>query len=255
MNPLRAIALALLALLCAAAFAQGAELPRSLRDTGLYAQAHGGALHADVVAFSPQYPLWSDGADKQRWIRLPARHGDRRHRTPTPGCSRSAPGCGRRSRTAAGRSRRATSSAWPTAAGASPPMSGMPRAAPPSWPRRAASHAGRRPARPAGATRVPSRGDCLACHGGATVPVLGLTALQLSPERDPNAVHGRAQAGTELDLRELVERGLCAACPRACWPSRRASPRRQPPSAPRWATCTPTAPIATTPMQGGCRCA
>ena len=38
-------------------------LPQHLRDTGLYAEG--------VLAFSPQYPLWSDGAVKNRWIYLP----------------------------------------------------------------------------------------------------------------------------------------------------------------------------------------
>jgi hypothetical protein len=47
-------------------------LPPTLADTGLFADPRTQALQADVIAFSPQYPLWSDGADKQRWLRLPA---------------------------------------------------------------------------------------------------------------------------------------------------------------------------------------
>ena len=45
--------------------------PPTLRDTGLLG-ADGRTVRADIVAFSPQYPLWSDGATKRRWIRLPA---------------------------------------------------------------------------------------------------------------------------------------------------------------------------------------
>ncbi len=28
-------------------------------------------VRADNIAFAPQYPLWSDGASKRRWIHLP----------------------------------------------------------------------------------------------------------------------------------------------------------------------------------------
>ena len=40
---------------------------------------------------------------------------------------------------------------------------------------------------PGGRYAVPGRGDCVACHEGSAVPVLGFTALQLSPDRDPLA--------------------------------------------------------------------
>jgi len=33
--------------------------------------------------------------------------------------------------------------------------------------------------------------DCRACHEGRTTPVLGFSALQLSPDRDPNAPHAQ----------------------------------------------------------------
>ncbi|MCA8978579.1 MAG: hypothetical protein KDC14_01040, partial [Planctomycetes bacterium] len=46
-------------------------LPQLLSETGLYAEVAGKRVAADVVAFEPQYPLWSDGATKRRWIRLP----------------------------------------------------------------------------------------------------------------------------------------------------------------------------------------
>ena len=46
-------------------------LPERLSDTGLYLP---GTLTVDPRnrAFSPQYPLWTDGAHKSRWIQLPA---------------------------------------------------------------------------------------------------------------------------------------------------------------------------------------
>src|SRR5215475_12364342 len=45
--------------------------PEHLRDTGLYAPGGRDAPGAGVLPFSPQYPLWSDGAEKRRWVRLP----------------------------------------------------------------------------------------------------------------------------------------------------------------------------------------
>src|SRR6187397_728352 len=45
-------------------------LPATLGGTGLYLP---GTLEVDPrnLPFVPQYPLWSDGATKRRWIRLP----------------------------------------------------------------------------------------------------------------------------------------------------------------------------------------
>ena len=48
----------------------GRKLPQRLADTGLYV-AGGTTIRPDVLPFSPQYPLWSDGAAKRRWIWLP----------------------------------------------------------------------------------------------------------------------------------------------------------------------------------------
>jgi len=55
--------LALLLASCALAVQARDALPQHLADTGW--QAPG------VMSFTPQYPLWSDGADKRRWIALP----------------------------------------------------------------------------------------------------------------------------------------------------------------------------------------
>ncbi|NVB83775.1 MAG: hypothetical protein HOV81_35700 [Kofleriaceae bacterium] len=48
-----------------------AELPSRLSETGLYADIASGELADGVLAYTPRFPLWSDGADKQRWILLP----------------------------------------------------------------------------------------------------------------------------------------------------------------------------------------
>ncbi|HEU0036227.1 MAG TPA: hypothetical protein VFQ53_36690 [Kofleriaceae bacterium] len=47
------------------------EVPTTLSATGLYADITTGTLGDDVLAFEPQFPLWSDGAEKSRWVWLP----------------------------------------------------------------------------------------------------------------------------------------------------------------------------------------
>ena len=159
-------------------------LPQHLRDTGLYAEG--------VLAFSPQYPLWSDGAVKRRWIYLP------------PGTSIDATqpdawdfprgtklwkefSHGRAletrfiERTADGEWRFA-SYVW-TADGADAvlaPAAGIREMPAPEAP-------GERYA-------IPAQDDCRACHEGAPVPVLGFSALQFSPDRDPLAPHAESNA-------------------------------------------------------------
>lgn len=43
-----------------------------LSETGLYADLEADAVASGVRDFAPEFPLWSDAADKRRWVRLPA---------------------------------------------------------------------------------------------------------------------------------------------------------------------------------------
>ena len=52
--------------------ASAAQLPRRLSQTGLYANIATGELAPGVLAYTVQFPLWSDGAEKRRWILLPS---------------------------------------------------------------------------------------------------------------------------------------------------------------------------------------
>lgn len=47
------------------------ELPDLLSETGLYSDITTGVLASGVRAFAPQFALWSDEAEKSRWIYLP----------------------------------------------------------------------------------------------------------------------------------------------------------------------------------------
>src|SRR5215813_15110235 len=52
--------------LCTATPALASQLPRHLGDTGLYADRALTRLAAGLLDYTPQYPLWSDGATKRR---------------------------------------------------------------------------------------------------------------------------------------------------------------------------------------------
>lgn len=45
--------------------------PAHLADTGLYSDFASRTLSPGVVEYAPRYPLWSDGADKKRYLLLP----------------------------------------------------------------------------------------------------------------------------------------------------------------------------------------
>lgn len=49
-----------------------ATLPGTLAETGLYVAGSTETLAPGVLAYTPRYALWSDGASKQRWLLLPA---------------------------------------------------------------------------------------------------------------------------------------------------------------------------------------
>lgn len=192
----------------------GEDLPRLLGDTGLHEASPALRVRGGIAAFSPQYPLWSDGAAKRRWLYLP------------PGTSIDA------SRPDAWQFPRGTK-LWKEFAFDGRPVETryIERARDGKW-RFAVyvwnpdgTEAVLAPARgiaalpvaaaPEGVYAIPSRSDCLACHGSTTVPVLGATALQLSPDRDPLAAGGNPPGPGESDLRALVERGWVRGLPRA----------------------------------------
>ena len=163
------------------------SLPARLSETGLH--------DAGVVAFTPLYPLWSDGASKRRWIRLPA--GTSIDATQVdawnfpPGTKLWKEFGFERpietrliERLPDGTWRFATY-VW-NAAGTDADLApeGGVRALPVA-------------SAPNGRYAIPSRGDCLACHEGAPVPVLGFSAVQLAP-----------------DLRDWMARGVVRGAPK-----------------------------------------
>jgi len=195
-----------LSILGAALLAQAAaaaDLPKRLADTGLYLPGSTAQVRPENLPFSPQYPLWSDGATKRRWLHIPAgKYIDASrpdewefppgtklwkefsHGTPveTRLVERLADGTWRFA--AYVWNQEGTEATLAPAQGiAALPVKGAPRER----------------------YTIPGEADCRACHEGAAVPVLGVSALQLSPDRDPLAPH--AEAAGNVDLRGLIARG------------------------------------------------
>src|SRR5215204_3480820 len=210
--------------------------PQALQETGLYSDF--AALEVDPrhLAFSPQYPLWTDGAAKRRWISLP----------PGSAIDGSDPDAwvfpvGTRlwKEFSFGERRVETrfielqpDGQWLYAALAWNPE---------GTEAQLVSERGRRGAYPLGGGRshtIPGVNDCKACHQGGRSEVLGFSALQLSPDRDPGALHADA-AG--VDLTSLVEKGLITGLPKSLLDK-----------APRIAAASPTERAALGYLHGNC---
>ena len=187
-------------------------LPLHLRDTGLFA-AGTNEVDSHNRAFSPQYPLWSDGARKRRWIYLPpgtAIDATRVDAWEFPRGTRLWKEFAHDGRVETRFIERLPDGSWQFGAyvwnedgtdATLAPIEGV------TLERKDA---------PRGRYSVPAEADCRACHEGAASPVLGFSALQLSSDRDPLAPHAEAQS--TIDLRELIDHRLIENLPSATPP-------------------------------------
>lgn len=177
-----------------------APFPAHLSATGLYAAD--GSIDPRNRSFVPQYPLWTDGAAKRRWVQLPDGVPiDVRD----PEVWRFPAGTtfwkefrfhGRPVETRMIRLRADGSAAYATYAWNAEgteatlvPEGGIARAheiAPSRW------HA------------IPATADCRSCHESGPSRILGFSASQLADERDPLAPHAEPVTPSSLTLRTLV---------------------------------------------------
>jgi hypothetical protein len=179
-------------------------LPELLRDTGLYADWDRKTIAAGNLPYSPQYPLWTDGATKTRWVHLPA--GTWIDASNPDGWEfpvgtkvwkefrfHGAPAETRFiERTPAGW--RYASYVWrPDGTATLVPARGILNSV---------------EVRPGIRHAIPSRTDCTACHEAGPSRLLSVSALQLSTDRDPLAPHAEALPEGALTLQTLVDRGL-----------------------------------------------
>lgn len=202
-------ALAAVALLLGAvapAHPGGVSAPERLAETGLYVDFAARAIDPANLPFSPQYPLWTDGAAKRRWIRIPAGAaidasdpdawvfpvGTRVWKEFSFG--------GRPVETRF--MERTDDGSWLYATYQWSPDGSDARLAPARGVRGVVETA------PGVRHDLPGVWDCRSCHEGSPSRVLGFGALQLSPDRDPLAPHQQAPEPGSVDLPGLVERGL-----------------------------------------------
>lgn len=185
--------------------------PPTLQGTGLYADF--GTLKVDPahLAFAPQYPLWSDGAAKRRWISLP----------PGTAIDGSDPDAwifpvgtrfwkefsfnGQRVETRYLELK--ADGQWLYAAYAWSDDGREAQLVPVRGKRGAYPLAGGR------SHTIPGVTDCKACHQGSPSEVLGFSTLQLSPELDPGAPHTEFRPEPGVDVRYLVSKGLLVGLP------------------------------------------
>ena len=179
-------------------------LPERLSETGLFAPGSR-AIDARNRPYAPQYPLWTDGARKARWLRLPAggrietRDGERWEFPVGTRLWKEFTFGGRKVETRL--LWRSSVDDWTFASYVWNDAQTDATLAPPEGVRRAVQLA------PGKWHAIPSREDCRACHDNGRV-VLSLTALQLSDDRDPLAPHAEPLQPGMLTVRTLVEEGL-----------------------------------------------
>lgn len=180
-------------------------LPGDLEGTGLYADFETLAISPRALPFTPQYPLWTDGATKRRWIQLPrgaaidASDADR-WVFPIGTKLWKEFSFGRRVETRF--LERLPDGSWRYATYQWSEDGREARLAPERGVRGACET-------PLGAHHdLPSVTDCRSCHEADRSVVLGFDALQLSSDRDPLAPHAEAPLEGSIDLRQAVERGL-----------------------------------------------
>ncbi len=189
----------------AASVEPSAPLPADLAATGLYADWATKTIAAANRPFSPQYPLWTDGAKKRRWIQLPsgsAIDASSADAWQFPIGTRLWKEFAFGGHPVETRYMERTASGWRYATYVWSEDGAHATLAPSRGTKTSAEIA------PGKHHDVPSESDCRVCHGNGTAPVLGFSALQLSGDRDPNALHHEPLAQGELDLPALVREGL-----------------------------------------------
>jgi hypothetical protein len=232
-------AIALIALLAGmktAPHAASGAAPQTLRHTGLYADFDTLTVDAGHIAFSPQYPLWTDGATKRRWLSLPAGSaidgsdpdawifpiGTRLWKEFSFG--------GQRVETRY--MERQADGQWLYAAYAWSAADGRDAQLAPA--------SGKRGAYPLGggkAHTIPSVSDCKVCHQGGRSEVLGFSLIQLASDRDPGALHA---GPSDIDVNLLIARGLIVGSPQSAL------------APPRWSAASATDRAALGYLHGNC---
>ena len=186
--------------------------PAKLSETGLYSDIATKTIASGNLAYSPQYPLWSDGARKMRWIYVPPKHSIDARRAddwvfPVGTKLWKEFTFGKRVETRY--LEKVGKGIWFYVTYAwnenetdalLVPETGSP------------NHV---EIAPGVRHNIPGVIDCKACHDGqGRDVVLGFNALQLSPDRDPNAPHAEQVTPEMVNLKNLVDQKLLIHLPK-----------------------------------------
>lgn len=180
--------------------------PRFLSQTGLYADATKLKIDSRNRTFSPQYPLWSDGAAKRRWVRLP--EGSQINvadldKWELPVGTRFWKEFSLNGRKVETRFLwQVRKDHWVFASYAwNDAQTDAVLASESGLANIAEIENGKRHS-------IPSLSECRACHDSKRTEILGFTALQLSTDRDPNALHAETLSSDMLTLKTLNDANL-----------------------------------------------
>jgi cytochrome c553 len=187
---------------------QAPVAPRLLSQTGLYSNVETLTIDSRNRTFSPQYPLWSDGATKRRWVRLP--EGSRIDVADLAKWELPVGTKFWKEFSFKGR-KVETRFLWQTAKGRWVFASYAWNEAQTEAVRASESGiAGIEEIADGKRHSIPSVSECRACHDSSRTETLGFNALQLSDDRDPNAIHGEPLSPEMLTLKTLVDENLIA---------------------------------------------
>jgi hypothetical protein len=183
-----------------------------LAQTGLYSDMATKTIAPQNLAYSPQYPLWSDGAGKNRWIYLPPGQAIDAQRVddwvfPVGTKLWKEFSFGKRVETR--HLEKVADGVWTYATyvwnedesdAVLAPDRGLPN---------------HYEIAPGVRHDIPGVNDCKACHEGhGRDVVLGFNALELSPDRDPNAPNAEPFVPGMINLKTLLDEGRLAHFPR-----------------------------------------
>lgn len=194
--------------------------PTLLSQTGLYQDIKTKKVDPTHLYFEPQYPLWTDGAHKARWVSIPpgkqiqnggedATEGDADHwlfpvgtrvwkefSFPDPQNPQ------RLKRVETRYYRKSRENGWFAASFLWNENETEATVAPEEGIKNYFPLAGGK------SHSIPGVMQCFECHQRGGDPVLGLDALQLSTDRDPLALHVQQNMPPTITLRTLIERNL-----------------------------------------------
>lgn len=174
--------------------ARSAELPERLSETGLYADLASDTLAAGVFYYRPEFALWSDGAEKRRWVSLPQGSvidtSDMDNWRFPRGTKlwKEFSVDGQRVETRLLFKAGASDDDWISLSYVWNETQSEALAAPWGVVDARAGH------------DVPAAGECMACHGGRKGRILGFSAIQLATPADPDTKDG----SPSLDLTRLI---------------------------------------------------